>query len=84
MRRLKVDKIKKDEYYMKKRLLSGLLAVMMVCLSIMTVASAAPATHTVVAGDSLSSLAQRYLGSADRWKEIYEANRDVISDPNSI
>ncbi len=44
MRRLKVDKIKKDEYYMKKRLLSGLLAVMMVCLSIMTVASAAPAT----------------------------------------
>ena len=54
MRRLKVDKIKKDEYYMKKRLLSGLLAVMMVCLSIMTVASAAPATHTVVAGDSLS------------------------------
>ena len=39
----------------------------------------APATHKAVDGDSLASLAERYLGSASRAMEIYEANRNVLA-----
>jgi len=41
-------------------------------------------THTVVAGDNLSKLALQYLGSANKWKAIYEANKTIIKDPNLI
>ena len=41
-------------------------------------------TYTVVAGDSLSKIAQRVYGSAGRWPAIFEANRDKIKDPNLI
>ncbi|HEY9721966.1 MAG TPA: GH25 family lysozyme [Oscillatoriaceae cyanobacterium] len=44
----------------------------------------APATYTVRSGDSLSAIAQRVLGSANRWQEIYNLNRDKISNPNVI
>jgi len=40
---------------------------------------------TVVAGDSLSAIADRYLDDAGRWREIYRLNRDTVGDdPNSI
>ncbi len=46
---------------------------------------AAPATYTVASGDSLSAIAARELGDADRWHELYDANRDVVGpDPNLI
>jgi len=36
-------------------------------------------------GDSLWAIAKRELGDGSRWREIYEANRDVIGpDPNVI
>ncbi len=44
----------------------------------------APATiptarvHVVAAGDSLSRISQHYYGTANRWQEIYNANRDKI------
>lgn len=49
-----------------------------------TAAAAATRTYTVVAGDSLSKIAQRELGDASRWREIHEANRDTIKDPDLI
>jgi nucleoid-associated protein YgaU len=45
---------------------------------------AAGATYTVKQGDTLSEIAERELGAASRWKEIFEANRGSISDPNRI
>jgi len=44
----------------------------------------APRTYTVVAGDTLSAIAQREYGAADRWKAIFDANRDQLSDPDRI
>ena len=41
-------------------------------------------THVVVKGDNLSKLAQKYLGSANKWRVIYEANKGTIKDPNLI
>ncbi|HVS04510.1 MAG TPA: LysM peptidoglycan-binding domain-containing protein [Thermoanaerobaculia bacterium] len=42
--------------------------------------SAGGQTYTVQGGDSLSKIAQRVLGDGNRWREIYEANREVIGD----
>ena len=41
-------------------------------------------TITVQAGDSLSKIAKRELGDANKWHAIYEANRDTIKDPDLI
>ena len=43
-----------------------------------------PPKHKIVDGDTLPLLAERYLGSASRAMEIYQANRDVLSDPNIL
>lgn len=46
--------------------------------------ASAPVTHKIVDGDTLRSLAERYLGSADRSGEILEANRDVLANPEIL
>jgi nucleoid-associated protein YgaU len=43
-----------------------------------------PRLYTVRSGDTLSGIAQRQLGDADRWPEIFELNGEVISDPDRI
>lgn len=50
------------------------------------VSSTAPAykTYTIVAGDTLSRIAKREYGNANDWHRIFEANRDVIKDPDRI
>lgn len=46
--------------------------------------STAGRTYTVVKGDSLSKIAQREYGHANQWNRIYEANRDLLNDPDKI
>ena len=46
--------------------------------------ASAPPTHKVIDGDSLALLAERYLGSATRAMEIYEANRNVLAHPQIL
>jgi nucleoid-associated protein YgaU len=41
-------------------------------------------TYTIVAGDTLWAIAQRFLGNGARWPEIHEANKDKIDNPNMI
>jgi hypothetical protein len=41
-------------------------------------------TYTVKKGDTLSEIAERELGGASKWKEIFEANRTIIEDPDKI
>jgi nucleoid-associated protein YgaU len=41
-------------------------------------------TYVVAEGDSLSKIARREYGDANKWRTIYEANRDLIKDPDLI
>ena len=45
---------------------------------------AATRTYTVVSGDSLSRIAKREYGDANKWHAIYEANLDKIKNPDLI
>lgn len=47
-------------------------------------ASGSRRTYTVVAGDSLSKIAKRTYGDANRWRVIYELNKDIIKNPDLI
>jgi len=38
----------------------------------------------VQSGDTLSKIAQKYYGDASLYTQIFQANRDVLSDPNKI
>ena len=40
--------------------------------------------HTVKSGDTLSGIAKKLLGSANRYTEIFNANKDQLSDPDKI
>jgi len=40
--------------------------------------------HVVQSGDTLSKIAQKYYGDASLYTKIFQANRDVLSDPNKI
>jgi nucleoid-associated protein YgaU len=40
--------------------------------------------HEVKKGDTLSKIAQQYYGDASLYMTIFEANRDILKDPNLI
>jgi nucleoid-associated protein YgaU len=40
--------------------------------------------YTVAKGDNLSKIAKHFYGDANQWKRIFEANRDVLKDPDKI
>jgi nucleoid-associated protein YgaU len=44
----------------------------------------APRTHAVTKGDTLSRIAKQEYGDANKWKKIFDANRDVLKDPDKI
>ena len=41
-------------------------------------------TYVVQKGDTLSKIAVEYYGDARLYTKIFEANRDVLQDPNKI
>lgn len=40
--------------------------------------------YTIESGDSLSKIAKRFYGDPMKYKELFEANREVIEDPDKI
>jgi len=40
--------------------------------------------HEVKKGDTLSKIAQQYYGDPSLYMTIFEANRDILKDPNLI
>jgi nucleoid-associated protein YgaU len=47
-------------------------------------ASPANETYTVQAGDTLSAIAKKFLGNASAYMDIFNANKDQLSDPDKI
>ena len=43
-----------------------------------------PVFHTVERGDTLWAISAKHLGNGARYQEIFEANREVIKDPDLI
>ncbi len=43
-----------------------------------------PVRHVIGEGDTLPKLAERYFGDRDRYREIFEANREVLHDPRLL
>lgn len=41
-------------------------------------------TYTVASGDTLSKIAKQFYHDANQWPRIFEANRDVLKDPDRI
>ncbi|MET0009071.1 MAG: peptidoglycan-binding protein LysM [Candidatus Thiodiazotropha sp. 6PLUC9] len=40
--------------------------------------------YTIESGDTLSAIAKQFLGKGSDYPKIFEANREVIKDPNLI
>jgi nucleoid-associated protein YgaU len=40
--------------------------------------------YTIKSGDSLSKIAKREYGNANDWRRIFEANQDIIKNPDKI
>lgn len=40
--------------------------------------------HTVTKGETLSEISRKYYGTTTRWRDIQNANRNVIPDINKV
>lgn len=43
-----------------------------------------PVVYTVESGDTLWAIAEKSLGAGNRYMEIFEANKPMLSDPDKI
>lgn len=43
-----------------------------------------PKSYVVQSGDTLSKISEKFYGTANRWTDIYEANRDTLPSPGSL
>lgn len=41
-------------------------------------------TYTVQSGDTLSKIAKQFYGDAGQYNKIFQANRNILSDPDKI
>jgi nucleoid-associated protein YgaU len=49
-----------------------------------TTAAQGQKTYTVKAGDTLSKIAKEHYGSANKYNQIFEANRNILKDADHI
>jgi nucleoid-associated protein YgaU len=47
-------------------------------------AGGAGQSYTVKPGDTLSKISKQFYGNANSYMKIFEANRDILRDPNKI
>ena len=49
-----------------------------------TAAAAAGKVHVVEKGDTLGAIAKKFYGKAGAYMKIFEANKDILTDPDKI
>ena len=49
-----------------------------------TAPESTPRRHRIAEGDTLTRLAEKYLGSRDRYLDLFQANAEVLFDPRLI
>jgi LysM repeat protein len=47
-------------------------------------ASTGERIHVVAAGESLSAIAKKYYGNANEYMKIFDANKDILKNPDVI
>ncbi len=47
-------------------------------------ATTALRTYTVASGDTLSKIAKQFYNDGNQWQRIFDANRDILSNPDRI
>ncbi len=50
----------------------------------MASATASVRTYTVASGDTLSKIAKHFYNDGNQWPRIFDANRDILSNPDRI
>ena len=50
----------------------------------LAIPSSASKTYVVARGDTLSGIAKKFYGNANKYMTIYEANRSQLSSPDEI
>ncbi|GJQ60874.1 MAG: LysM peptidoglycan-binding domain-containing protein [Candidatus Scalindua sp. AMX11] len=40
--------------------------------------------HKISSNENLSKISTKYYGNATKWVQIYEANKNIITDPDSL
>ena len=40
--------------------------------------------YVVQKGDTLQKISDKVYGTTKKWKKIFDANRDILEDPNKI
>ncbi|MDQ3061173.1 MAG: peptidoglycan-binding protein LysM [Pseudomonadota bacterium] len=70
----------------KVLLCCGNVAQVSAVKDMMTVASTAPESkmHVVVSGDTLAKISKQFYGTPNKYQQIFEANKPMLSDPDKI
>ena len=63
---------------------SGLAAGVFAQVAPTELKATAPDRYTVVPGDTLWSISQRYLSAPQRWPALWDLNRDTVRNPHRI
>ena len=74
----------KNEVWIKIKDIDPTYADLTADISIDASLKAPEKTYTVAADDSLSKIAKQFYGDANKYMKIFEANTDVLKDPNKI
>lgn len=72
------------EYVNQTANISTVAAASSVSDPALTTAAIGSDTYTVVKGDCLWNIAKSYYGSGSQYTKIYNANKDIIDNPNLI